>query len=40
MRPAFLPALLALALTPLLRAEAPAQANRFEKEIAAFEAAD
>src|SRR6185436_16683557 len=40
MRPAFLPALLALALTPFLRAEAPAQANRFEKEIAAFEAAD
>jgi len=40
MRLAFLPALLALALTPLLRAEAPAQANRFEKEIAAFEAAD
>jgi lysophospholipase L1-like esterase len=40
MRSAFLPALLALALSPLLRAEAPTQANRFEKEIAAFEAAD
>ena len=40
MRPAFLSALLALALSPLLRAEAPAQGSRFEKEIAAFEAAD
>ena len=40
MRPSFFTALLTLALSPLLRAEAPAQVNRFEKEIAAFEAAD
>ena len=40
MRLTFLTSLLALALSPLLRAEAPAQVNRFEKEIAAFEAAD
>lgn len=40
MRLPFFPALFALAITPLLRAEQPAQANEFEKEIAAFEAAD
>ena len=40
MRFPFLPALVALALSPLLHAETPAQANRFEKDIAAFESAD
>ena len=40
MRIPFFTALLALALTPFLRAEQTATANKFEKDIAAFEAAD
>lgn len=40
MRLPFLAALVALALTPFLRAEQTTTANRFEKDIAAFEAAD
>ena len=40
MRLPFFSALLALALSPLLRAEPATQANKFAKEIAAFEAAD
>ena len=40
MRLPFFSAFLALALTPFLRAEQPATANKFEKDIAAFEAAD
>lgn len=40
MRLSFFSAILALALSPPLRAELVAQANKFEKEIAAFEAAD
>ena len=40
MRLPFFSALVALALSPLLRAEPVAQANKFAKEITAFEAAD
>ena len=40
MRLPFYSALLALALSPLLRAEQTTKANKFEKDIAAFEAAD
>jgi len=40
MRLPILSALLALAISPFLRAEQPAKANKFEKDIAAFEAAD
>ena len=40
MRLPFFPALVALALSPFLRAEPAVQVNRFEKEIAVFETAD
>jgi lysophospholipase L1-like esterase len=40
MRFPFLLLLIALAVSPLLRAESPAVANRFEKDIAAYEAGD